>query len=420
MSREHLGPAAAVFALAAAVRFAILPLIVDLPIAADEGYYWWFSGVFDRDVDYAVLRPPLWSHLVWLTKAVFGEPIAVRALSALLGAATVPLVYLLGARVCDRRVGLGAAVGLALYPVHIGYSHYLWAEACFGFLLVLSTLLFFGFLENGRTRTLLLGALACSLAVLVKVFAGIVFVAFVVTALLQGFERKLARLALAGLVFVLPIAGYSVYASNLVGRRVIVSETGVFNLRQAVGLDESFDYQPDLRDEKAAELYEHLLARSPARTLADASTQFANLWTPSTYATSRVLPDAEWNRASLWTYGLPLWAALPLAIVTTAAYVFLVVLGVTGLCLGRSSPFRTFSILTLLGLCGITAVAYLTSRFRLSFMWLLVLHASVLIQHPRACFAALPDPRRLVPLVLLLGLFAFVVLSKLATIGAWG
>ena len=54
---NHLRPALAVFALAVFVRFAILPWIVDLPVASDEGYYWWFSKTFERDANYAVLRP---------------------------------------------------------------------------------------------------------------------------------------------------------------------------------------------------------------------------------------------------------------------------------------------------------------------------------------------------------------------------
>ena len=417
---NHLRPALAVFALAVFVRFAILPWIVDLPVASDEGYYWWFSKTFERDANYAVLRPPLWSYLVWGAKATFGAPIAARALSALLGAATVPLLYLLGVRLFDRRTGLIASIGLALYPAHVGFSHYLWAEACFCFLLVLATLLLFRFLDEHRTRPLLLGAFVTGLAVLVKVFAAIVFAAFLATIVRRSFERKAARLGLACLVFLLPIATYSMYASNLVGRRVIVSETGVFNMRQAAGLDDSFDYQPELRDEKAAELYAHLRARPISTALADATTQFKRLWNPTSYATTRVTPPADWNRATLWTYGMPLGLALPLSILITVAYVFAVVFGVTGLCLGASSPFRSFSILTLLGLCGITVVAYLTSRFRLAFMWIFVLHASNLLANPRILFGALPDLRRSIPLVLLLCTFAFVVLTQLDTIGRWG
>ena len=413
MSRADLGTAAAVFALAALVRCAILPWIVDLPIVADETYYWWFSEMVERDVDYAVLRPPLWSHVVWAAKVVFGAPIAARAMSALLGAGTVPLLYLLGVKVFDRRAGLIAALALALYPVHIGYSHYLWAEACSGFLLVLATLLLFAFCDEHRTRPLLLGSFVAGLAVLVKVFGAIVFVAFLVTIVVRPFERKASRLALACLAFLVPITAYSVYASNLVGRRVIVSETGVFNLRLAVGLDASFDYQPDQRDEKAAELFAHLLARPIPQAFADTSRQFSRLWSPTSYATAHVIPRADSNRATLWTYGLPLAWALPLAALIIAGYVFAVVLGLTGLCLGPSSPFRTFSILTLLGLCGTTAVAFLTSRFRLPFMWIFLLHAGFLLAHARTVFDARPSLRRSVPLVLLLALFAVVVLTQL-------
>ena len=69
------------------------------------------------------IHPPLYYYLLhfWMTAFGSGE-IAVRALSALLGAATVWLTWLLGRRLFSAPVGLAAALLLALSPLHVQYS----------------------------------------------------------------------------------------------------------------------------------------------------------------------------------------------------------------------------------------------------------------------------------------------------------
>jgi mannosyltransferase len=65
-------------------------------------------------------NPPLYPALLRLWMAVFGQSdAAVRALSAALGTATVPLVYAVGRRVWDARVGVVAALIFALAPFQV-------------------------------------------------------------------------------------------------------------------------------------------------------------------------------------------------------------------------------------------------------------------------------------------------------------
>lgn len=69
--------------------------------------------------DYSV-HPPLYYMLLHLWMGLAGEQIvALRTLSALVGAACVPLIYLLGRRVAGAPVGLLAAALLAISPFQI-------------------------------------------------------------------------------------------------------------------------------------------------------------------------------------------------------------------------------------------------------------------------------------------------------------
>jgi mannosyltransferase len=68
-------------------------------------------------------HPPLYYELLWLwTRATGVSETSVRALSALFGAASIPLVYAVADRLYDRRVGLVAALFFAVSPFYVWYG----------------------------------------------------------------------------------------------------------------------------------------------------------------------------------------------------------------------------------------------------------------------------------------------------------
>jgi uncharacterized membrane protein len=72
---------------------------------------------------------------------VLGESeMMVRLLSVVFGAATVPLVYLIGKRLFEARVGLVAALLMAVNTFHIQYSQEARSYSLLVFLVTLSTL----------------------------------------------------------------------------------------------------------------------------------------------------------------------------------------------------------------------------------------------------------------------------------------
>ena len=97
--------------------------------SGDEGAV----GLEARDVLDGVVRDPfttgwmshptLWFYVQAASLRVFGDSVVgLRMISALLGAATIPALYVFARRPFGARVALSAAALLALYHVHIHFS----------------------------------------------------------------------------------------------------------------------------------------------------------------------------------------------------------------------------------------------------------------------------------------------------------
>lgn len=93
----------------------------------DEAATWWFARqVWEGGLSLLQAQeptPPIYYALVGLWMEWFGESdVSLRLPSALAGAATLPLLFDLGRRLVNRRVGWMAAILLAVHPLHIFYS----------------------------------------------------------------------------------------------------------------------------------------------------------------------------------------------------------------------------------------------------------------------------------------------------------
>ena len=117
-------------------------------------------------------NPPLYYVLAWGWAKLFGSAeFGLRSLSALLGAATVPVGYLIGRQLASRRTGLILAALLAVNPMLIWYSQEARSYALLVFFAALSMYFFVCSLRSRRGRDLGLWALASSLALCSHYFA---------------------------------------------------------------------------------------------------------------------------------------------------------------------------------------------------------------------------------------------------------
>jgi len=120
-----------------------------------------FQALWDFEANmglyYLILRP-------WLYMG--NSEVVVRGLSVLCGVATIPVLYLLGSRLFNQRVGLIAAALLSVHAFHIRWSQEARSYALLVLLLTWSTLLLVSALQSERARGrwagyILVSALAC-------------------------------------------------------------------------------------------------------------------------------------------------------------------------------------------------------------------------------------------------------------------
>jgi mannosyltransferase len=155
------------------VGLAIRVVNFDQALLGDElSTYWIVNGRSLGDVLSSVrsdneITPPLFFVLGWLSLQPDWGPEWVRLPSLIAGTATIPLVYLLGARTVGRVAGLLGAAVIALSPFMIYYSTEARAYAVMIVLLVGSTLALLAALRTGRARWWVAYA-ACSCAAMLS------------------------------------------------------------------------------------------------------------------------------------------------------------------------------------------------------------------------------------------------------------
>lgn len=89
---------------------------------------------------------------------------AARWVTVVLSALTTGLVVLLAARLASRRAAVAAGVLHLLYPTFVAFSHYVWAETAFLFVLLLAVLAAVACVEAQTQRSAVLYACLCGIA----------------------------------------------------------------------------------------------------------------------------------------------------------------------------------------------------------------------------------------------------------------
>jgi mannosyltransferase len=125
-----------------------------------------------RQVKRSESNPPLYYVLAWGWAKAFGTgEIGLRSLTALFGAATVPVAYLIGRELASERAGAVAAAVVAVNPMLVWYSQETRSYALLVFFGALALLFFVRALRARRGPNLALWALASALALCSHYFA---------------------------------------------------------------------------------------------------------------------------------------------------------------------------------------------------------------------------------------------------------
>jgi hypothetical protein len=170
-------------------------------------------------------HPPLWSALLAVFSVVGARSYEAHELVACaVGAATVACSGVIARRVSGERVGLGAAAGVAVYPVFVAMDGSLMSEPPYALAVALCVVAAFRALEApGPRRSAALG-LAIGLATLVRGEAiGLLLVLLVPVALQLPRGSRLRNVGVAAAVAFVAIAPWAIRNSTTFHRPLLVS-----------------------------------------------------------------------------------------------------------------------------------------------------------------------------------------------------
>ena len=185
-------------------------LYYDLLAATTKLHVWWgiAAGLYHSDQDI-----PFKNYGVTSVPALY---VWGRTLTAIMGAASVPAILVLGQRMFGRRVGLLAAVTLMMMAFHVTHSHYITVDASTSLWVILTILGAWTIATNGSWRSYLLAGAALGLAAGTKYNAGAVVPAIVLAHGIHwrrtSLGRPFLRLVSSGTVAILAFLATTPYA----------------------------------------------------------------------------------------------------------------------------------------------------------------------------------------------------------------
>ncbi len=160
-------------------------------------------GQFLAGMDLYQATPPFYYLLAWPWERIIGDgAVGMRSLSAVLGTATVPVVFLTARTLFSNAAGLVAAALVATSPTLVWYSQEARPYACLVLLTSTALLFLARALRDGAGRDVTGFAIASALAIATHYFAAFL----VVPAALFLLHRRRDRFALAALAAALVAA----------------------------------------------------------------------------------------------------------------------------------------------------------------------------------------------------------------------
>jgi 4-amino-4-deoxy-L-arabinose transferase-like glycosyltransferase len=392
----------AVLVLAVGLRTGGLLLAGEMPTIGDEGEYLRMASslAYEGDISKGSLfsRPPLHPAVlaVGLKIAPWEDAHVARAVVSLLGCAVVFAVWALARAVAGPTAGLLAALVMAVHPLFVAYSHWLWSETLFALLLVLLLLALQRWESQRHRRLLILAGVLFALAVETRSMLlgfGVLILAWI--GLAERFRvRPWVR---HGLVFALPalaiILGYgAVLSAKLRMVKVMPGRTGynlligngpwtntiVGNKPHVLSSIRSSGLRFLERDRFARDLAVQYIKRDPMRPLRDAlgRRKIGGLWAPNQWLVRR-LERGEYGGA---TKG---WAE-PVEAVVVAMHWTVILLGAVGFALAPSKRYLILHVALLLYASLVALVFFGTTRFHVPFLPLFVIYGSLAVTRAAA------------------------------------
>jgi 4-amino-4-deoxy-L-arabinose transferase-like glycosyltransferase len=368
----------------------------------DEGAYLALArGLVEGGSFEGTFRPPLYPAFEALFLGVGLGTLGIRLIQVVLSTLSVLLVYRISHRQAGARSARIAAALVAFSPVLIAFSHRLWSETLFIFLLLLALDLLARPVGDGSLKRWVGAGLLLGLAALTRPML-VTFLPFLVLWILFQLRRENLPLRAGSMRFValsvsmgLVILPWTVRNLVTTGDFVLIDSNGAFNVLVGAQPETRFVDKDDVWSWRFGrvqnEAYVDMVEREPGRA------QQLAMDAALTHVRADPLGFAAkswWEAGHLWTLdsfllrhlrnrwygaGVPGWI-IPLVTVAAAGCFALVVLaGFAGLAVDRPSPFRGLVLLLLVQFTLLFAGTYALSRYAVPLQVLLAVPAGALL-----------------------------------------
>ena len=344
-----------------------------------------------------------------------GNVLGIRLLQVLVSTGSAFLVYRIGRRQWNERVGLVAGALVAFYPSQIAFSHLIWSETLYGFFFLVALERLLATERDGGLGTAVMAGLALAAASLTRSTG----LGLLVVSVLWIFWRRRGSGGpqLAGTVLlaaVCAIAPWSINASVRAGCPVVVDLNGPFNLwsgnnpytpadvqglwgvglpvqngssiglaqflpdaawRQEVPWRMAQQGIPDRFGCAGARWYQEQalaeIAGQPAAFVERIPLRIAGLWSPDFFLSRHLLRD--------WYGALPAGLVAFLVSIAGLASVVALMGGAASLAALPPSRFRSLSLLWVLSYLGAHALTFGLSRMHFPLVPVLLLAVSAFL-----------------------------------------
>ena len=345
-------------------------------------------------------RPPLYpafeALFLWGGLGTLG----IRLAQVVLSTISILLVYRIALREAGQRAARIAAFLVAFNPVLIAFSHRLWSETLFIFLLLLAIDLLARPILEGNLRRWVGAGLLLGLAALTRPML-VTFLPFLAAWLLVPVLKRqapatpaLVRFAALALAMALVILPWTVRNRLASGDFVLIDSNGAFNIlvgaqpeTRFVDKDDVWSYRFGRVDDQA---YVDLVGREPGRAqslaMEDATRHIRNDF-------GGFVAKSWWEAGHLWTMdsfllrhlrnrwygGIPGWIVPIVTLMAAGWFVVVVLSGFLGITVTSPSSFRSLLLLLLVQFTLLFAATYALSRYAVPLQALLAIPAGAFL-----------------------------------------
>lgn len=181
------------------------------------------------------MRPPLYpaflSTIYFLTGGIHLN--AARIAQIILSLATIYMVFLLGKKIFNEKIGLLAAFVFSVYPSFLFFTHFLLAEVLFTFLFTFFIWYFLSFIEKRSSRDILLAGIFMGLSSLTRSILYpflIVALIFLLISCKGTMAQRVKWLFLLAMGYTIIVGPWTIRNTLLYKTPVVVNTMGGFNI----------------------------------------------------------------------------------------------------------------------------------------------------------------------------------------------